>query len=250
MDSHTHPEISGLHSRVSGVESSVSRLRNRVDSLEKNLLRRVGELQQTVDDFVTEYRRDRLVQNAHNDLVEAELLAIVMSQRFISAAAEKIQGRHQRPASVEIRLGPRQGSFSCATDDESTPDALRRQADDLAEQFAGEIDAQATKQRHKLLRWARRRWIAAAVISGALVVTALVTSPATSPFAILSLGLLLGVLGYAALDRFVLLQARIQSIADHVRREKSEIKARTPRPATSWPLSSPKSSATGIFGSP
>jgi len=71
MDSHTHPEISSLHSRVSGVESSVSRLRNRVDSLEKNLLRRVGELQQTVDDFVTEYRRDRLVQNAHNDLVEA-----------------------------------------------------------------------------------------------------------------------------------------------------------------------------------
>ncbi len=71
MDSHTHPEISGLHSRVSGVESSVSQLGGRVDALEKRLLRRVGELQQTVDDFVTEYRRDRIVQNAHNDLVEA-----------------------------------------------------------------------------------------------------------------------------------------------------------------------------------
>jgi len=54
-------------------------------------------------------------------------------------------------------------------------------------------------------------------------VTALVTGPATSPLAILSLGLLVGVLGYAALARFVLLQARIQSIADHVSREKSEI---------------------------
>ena len=67
--------------------------------------------------------------------------------------------------------------------------------------------------------------IVGAVISGALVVTALVTGPATSPLAILSLGLLVGVLGYAALDRFVLLQARIQSIADHVSREKSEIKS-------------------------
>ena len=48
-----------LHSRVSGVESSVSQLRGRVDALEKSLLRVVGELQQTVDEFVTEYRRDR-----------------------------------------------------------------------------------------------------------------------------------------------------------------------------------------------
>jgi hypothetical protein len=530
MDSHTHPEISGLHSRVSGVESSVSQLGGRVDALEKRLLRRVGELQQTVDDFVTEYRRDRIVQNAHNDLVEArgeleqefgrykevrdlasgiiyvvksgfisravildvterlairtprywlapailavaawldgdkdryvesiktalaldhsktalfmtlllrdqarnedmrewigsylagleptnlptdfavvieavagrtlgvdsspqlvrrmrgwyenaassrdaedeevgqwerylmglapageyaeafptlarstsewevlrkrheagtaieaadqyfrsrfeegaevpadldakiglllkslaedpdpaedrilqrmrraeavietqdqaaaerrvaaeeadrsralnilslvtraafpagrrrppsmtELLAIVMSQRFISAAAEKIQGRHQRPTRVEIRVGPRQGSFSTATDDETTPEALRRQADDLAEQLAGQIDEKATKQRNKLLRWARRRMIVGTVISGALVLIALATGPATSPFAILSLGLVLGVLGYAALDRFVLLQARVQSIADDVRREKSEIKS-------------------------
>jgi hypothetical protein len=530
MDDHTHPEISGLHSRVSGVESSVSSLRNRVDSLEKNLLRRVGDLQQSVDDFVTEYRRDRLVQNAHNDIVEArgeleqefgrykevrdlasgiiyvvksgfisravimdvterlairtprywlapailavaawldgdkdryldsirtalaldhsktalfmtlllrdqarnedmrewigsylaglepanlptdfavvieavagrtlgvdsspqlvrrmrgwyenaassrdaedeevgqwerylmglapagdhaeafpalarsapdwellrkrheartaieaadeyfrgrfeegaevpadldekiglllkslaedpdpaedrilqrirraeavietqdqvvaerrvaaeeadrsralnilslvtraafpagrrrqpgmtELLAIVMSQRFISAAAENIQGRYQRPASVELRLGPWQGSFSCGTDDETTPEALRSQADDLAARFAGEIDSQATEQRHKLLRQSRRRWIAGVVISGALVITALVTSPATGPFALLSLGLLLAVLGYAALDRFVLLQARIQSIADHVRRQKNEVKS-------------------------
>jgi hypothetical protein len=154
-----------------------------------------------------------------------ELLAIVMSQRFINAAAEKIQGRHQHPTRVEIRLGPRQGSFSTATDDEITPEALRRQADDLAGQFASQIDAKATKQRDKLLRRARTRMIVGTAISGALMVIALVTSSATSPFAILSLGLVLGVLGYAALDRFVLLQARIQSIADAVRQEKSEIKS-------------------------
>jgi len=110
MDSHTHPEISGLHSRVSGVESSVSRLRNRVDALEKNLLRRVGELQR------------------------------------------------------------------------------------------------------------------GAVISGALVVTALVSVPVTSALGVLLLGLAVGVLGYTALERFVLLRARLQSIADTGSREKSEIK--------------------------
>ena len=67
--------------------------------------------------------------------------------------------------------------------------------------------------------------IVGAVISGALVVIALVSGPVTSTLAILSLGLVVGVLGYAALDRFVLLQARIQSIADDVSREKSEIKS-------------------------
>jgi hypothetical protein len=152
-----------------------------------------------------------------------ELLAIVMSQRFISAATEIIQGRHQRPTRVEIRLGPRQGSFSTATDDETTPEALRRQADDLAGQLAGQIDARAAEQRRTLLRQARTRMIVGTAISGALVVIALVTGSATSPFAILSLGLVLAVLGYAALDRFVLLEGRIQSIADDVRREKSEI---------------------------
>ena len=140
-----------------------------------------------------------------------ELLAIVMSQRFISAAAEKIQGRHQRPARVEIDLGQRQCSFSCATDDETTPEALRHQADDLAGQLAGQIDDQTTKQRDKLRRRARRRMIAGAVISGALVVTALVSGPVTSALAILILGLAVVVLGYAALDRFVLLQVRMQS---------------------------------------
>jgi hypothetical protein len=529
MDSHTHPEISGLHSRVSGVESSVSRLRDRVDALEKNLLRRVGELQRTVDDFVTEYRHDRMVQNAHNDLAEArgelerefgryeevrdlasgiiyvvksgfisravildvterlairtprywlapailavaawldddkdrysdsiktalaldhsktslfmtlllrdqarneemrdwigsylagleptnlptdfavvieavagrtlgvdsspqlvrrmrgwyenaassrdaedeeigqwernlmglaqagdyadafptlarsapewellrkrhetataieaadqyfrgrfeegaevpadldekiglllkslaedpdpaedhilqrirraeavietqdqaaadrrvaaeeadrsralnilslvtraafpagrrrppsmtELLAIVMSQRFISTAAGKVHGRHQRPARVEIGLGQRQCSFSCATDDETTPEALRRQADDLAGQMAGTIDDQAIKQRGKLLRRGRRRMIAGAVISVALVVTALVSVPVTGALGVLLLGLAAGVLGYTALERFVLLQARLQSIADTGSREKSEIR--------------------------
>jgi hypothetical protein len=152
-----------------------------------------------------------------------ELLAIVMSQRFIGAAAEKIQGRHQRPTRVEIDLGQRQCSFSCATDDETTPEALRRQADDLAQQLAGKIDDQAAEQRNKLLRQGRRRMIAGAVISGALAVTALVLGPATSVLAIVILAVAFAVLGYAALDRFVLQQARMQTIADDGSREKSRI---------------------------
>ncbi len=154
-----------------------------------------------------------------------ELLAIVMSQRFISAAAESLQGKHQRPARVEINLGQRQCSFSCATDDETTPQALKRQADDLAEQLDSKIDDRATKQRDKLLRRGRRRMIIGAVISGALVVTALVSVSVTSALAILILAVAFVVAGYAALDRFVLLQARIQSIADNGSREKKEIRS-------------------------
>ncbi len=65
--------------------------------------------------------------------------------------------------------------------------------------------------------------IVAAVVSGALVVTALVSGPVTSTLGILILGLAFVVLGYAALDRIVLLQARMQTIADDSSREKSEI---------------------------
>ena len=124
---------------------------------------------------------------------------------------------------MEINLGQRQCSFSCATDDETTPEALRRQAEDLAGQLAGKIDDQATRQRDKLLRRGRRRMIAGAVISGALVVTALVSGPVTSALAIFLLGLASAVFGYAALDRFVLLQARMQTMADDGSREKGEI---------------------------
>ena len=46
-----------------------------------------------------------------------ELLAIVMSQRFISAAAEKIHDRHQRPTQMEINVGRWRCSFSCSSDD-------------------------------------------------------------------------------------------------------------------------------------
>ena len=152
-----------------------------------------------------------------------ELLAIVMSQRFISAAAERIHGRYQRPTSVEISLGERQCSFSCASDDETTPGALRHQADDLADDLAGKIDDRITKQRDKLRRRGRRRMIAGTAISGALVVIALVSGPVTSVLGIFLLGLAAVVLGYAALDRFVLLQLQMQTLADDGSREKSEI---------------------------
>ena len=65
--------------------------------------------------------------------------------------------------------------------------------------------------------------IAGAVISGALAVTALVLGPATSVLAIVILAVAFAVLGYAALDRFVLQQARMQTIADDGSREKSRI---------------------------
>ena len=71
MDSHSHPEFSGLDSRVSSVESSVGQLRERVNKVEKNLMRAVGDLQQTVNEFVAEYRRDQTLQRAHNQLTEA-----------------------------------------------------------------------------------------------------------------------------------------------------------------------------------
>ena len=64
MDSHSHPEFSGLDSRVSSVESSVGQLRERVNKVEKNLMRAVGDLQQTVNEFVAEYRRDQTLQRA------------------------------------------------------------------------------------------------------------------------------------------------------------------------------------------
>ncbi len=58
--------------RVSDLESSLSRLSRRVDGLERSVMDAIGELQQTVDTFVTEYRRDRTVQNADNELTEAK----------------------------------------------------------------------------------------------------------------------------------------------------------------------------------
>jgi len=152
-----------------------------------------------------------------------ELLAIVMSQRFISTAAERIHGKHQRPARVEIDLGQRQCSFSCSTDDETTPEALRQQADDLAEQLAGKIDDQTTQQRDELRRRGRRRVIVGAVISGALVVATLVSGPVTSALAIFILGLAFVLLGYAALYRLVWLQVAMRTVTDGGSREKSNL---------------------------
>jgi hypothetical protein len=153
----------------------------------------------------------------------SELLAIVMSQRFISTAAERIHGRYRRPATVEIDLGARQSSFSCATDAETTPEALRQQADDLAEQLVGEIDDQTAQQRDELRRRGRRRLITGAVISGALVVAALISKSVSSALAIIILALACVPIGYAALYRLVRLQVHMREIADNGDREKSSL---------------------------
>ena len=84
-----------------------------------------------------------------------ELLAIVLSQRFISQAAENIHGKHRHFDTVQIKLGQRGCEFSCATDAEVTPDALRRQAEDSAKGLADEIDREIFQQGKKLLRRAR-----------------------------------------------------------------------------------------------
>ena len=152
-----------------------------------------------------------------------ELLSIVMSQRFISAAAEKVHGRYQRPASVEIHLGDRQFTFSCASDDETTPEALRQQADDLAAQLAGSIDEQTTRARATVRRRGIRRVSIGAVISVALVLIAVVPGNVLPAVIILLVGAAVCVAGYIALDWFVLLRARLQSIADHGRREKDQL---------------------------
>ena len=152
-----------------------------------------------------------------------ELLAIVMSQRLISAAAERIYSRHQRPARVEIDLGQRKCSFACSTDDETTVEALRQQADKLAEQLADKIDDQTTQQRDEL-RW-RGIWrmTVAAVIFAALVVTALVYGPVTSVLGIFILAVAIAVLGYAALDRFVRLRGRMAAVIDNGSQEKNNL---------------------------
>ena len=152
-----------------------------------------------------------------------ELLAIVMSQRFISAAAEKIDRRYQRPTEVEIDLGQRQCSFSFSTAADTTPEALRHQADDLAKRLGGEIDDQTTQRRSKLQRQGRRRLIAGAVISGALVVLALFSRPVSIDLAIFISVLAVIPVGYAALYRLVRLQVHMRAIAENGSREKSNL---------------------------
>jgi hypothetical protein len=152
-----------------------------------------------------------------------ELLAIVMSQRLISAAAERICSKHQRPERVEIDLGQRQCSFVCSTDGETTAEALRQQADKLTEQLADKIDDQTTQQRDELRRRGIRRMTVAAVISAALVVTALVSGPITSVLGIFFLALAFTVLGYAALDRYVRLRGRMADVTYNGSQEKNNL---------------------------
>ena len=244
----------------------------------------ISELQQTVDTFVTEYRRDRTVQNAFNELTEAkseleqsfgrhkevrelaadiifivdsgyirrsvivdatERLAIrtprywlapavvavaawlkddeglyldsissalnldpgktalfmilllrhqeragamgewigrvpgraradQLADRFavILEAAENTQNKHQRFDSVQITLGKRHGTYSCATAAEVTPDALRRQAEDVAEELAGEIDYEVSQRGKKLRRRASGWLVTAGVVSCGLLAAA------------------------------------------------------------------------------
>jgi len=152
-----------------------------------------------------------------------ELLSIVMSQRFIAAAAEKVHGRHRPPESVAIRLGERQFSFSVASEEDRAPDALRRQAGDLAAQLAGSIDEQTDRRRAKVRRRGIRRVAIGAVISVALVLIALVPGNVLPAVVILLAGAAVFVAGYVTLDWFVLLRARLQSIAESGSREKSQL---------------------------
>lgn len=153
-----------------------------------------------------------------------ELLTIVLSQRFISKAAEDIHGKQQRLDAVQINLGKRRGKFSCATDAEVAPDALRQQAEDSAEELAGEIDYQIIRQKNKLWRRATWRLVLAAAVSCGISVAAFLTGPVTSDGVIALLAVALVILGAGALDRFALLRRRLRNVTDNGQREKISIK--------------------------
>ncbi len=153
-----------------------------------------------------------------------ELLTIVLSQRFISKAAEDIHGKQQRLDAVQMNLGQRRGKFSCATDAEVAPDALRQQAEDSAEELAGEIDYQIIRQKKKLWRRATWRLVLAAVVSCGISVAAFLTGPVTSDGVIALLAVALVILGAGALDRFALLRRRLRNVTDNGQREKISIK--------------------------
>jgi hypothetical protein len=153
-----------------------------------------------------------------------ELLTIVMSQRFISTAAERIHGKQERPGTVEIDAGRRRCKFSSATDAEITPDALRQQADESASRIAGEIDHKINQQAEKLERQAKRRLIATGVVCCGLLGVAFFSVPVTSAAGILIIVVALLILGYGAIDRFGLLGQRLSSITDGGQQEKRDVK--------------------------
>lgn len=152
-----------------------------------------------------------------------ELLAIVMSQRFISAAAEKIHDRHQRPAQMEINVGRWRCSFSCSSDNETTPEALRQQADKLIGRLTSTIDGQTAEQQDWLRRRSVRQMAIAGGIAAALVVLAIIAGP-TSVWGILALVAALGVFLYISLNRFVRLQGRMAALTYDGSQEKEELR--------------------------
>jgi len=150
-----------------------------------------------------------------------ELLAIVLSQRFISEAAENTSGKHQRFDAVQMNIGQRRCKFSCATDAEVTRDAVRRQAEDSTKELADEIDHQIFQHGKKLRRRANWRLILAAVVSSGLLAAALLAGPVTSGGVIFIMTLSVLTLGYGTLDRFLLLRRRLRGITDGGEQEKS-----------------------------
>jgi hypothetical protein len=153
-----------------------------------------------------------------------ELLAIVLSQRFIAEAAGSIHDKHQRPDAIEMKFGQRRCTFSCTTDAEVTPDALRRQAEDSAKKLADEIDHQISQQGKKLRRRANWQLILAAVVSCGLSAAALFSGPVTSAGGIVLVALALLALGYGVHSRFLWLPRQLRSVTDDGHQEKSSIK--------------------------
>ena len=151
-----------------------------------------------------------------------ELLAIMLSKRFISEAAKNTQNKHQRFDSVQITLGKRRGTYSCATAAEVTPDALRRQAEDVAEELAGEIDYEVS-QRGKRLRRRASGWLVTAGVVSCGLLAAAFSGPVTSSRAIFFQVLAFVTLGSGILNRFPLLRRRLRSITDGGQQEKSSI---------------------------
>lgn len=153
-----------------------------------------------------------------------ELMAIGLSQRFISAAAERILSKPERRDAVEVNLGRWPRRFSSATDADVTPEGIRRQADDIEKELAGAVDYQITQRKNKLRRRAKWRLIVAAPVSCALVATAFLSVRVTSGLEIFILIVAFLVILYGVSDRFLFLRRRLGNITDNGVQEKSDIK--------------------------
>jgi len=103
----------------------------------------------------------------------SELLMIVLSKELISRAAQELHDGTKRPASVRVNVGrspQRVCTFTCATGDDVTSEALDAQADALVAEVKSQISREADEQQGRLRRFARRPFPLALAGAGVVAV--------------------------------------------------------------------------------